>query len=252
MAETEADVILQTVGISKSFSGLHALTDINFKVRAGQLVGILGPNGAGKTTLLNVITGYLRPTAGQVLFEGQRIDGKRPFEICHAGVARTFQIVQPFLEMSIIDNVATGAFFGKAQRSARNAAMETCHRVLKIVGLEYKANDLAGSLSIGEKQRLELARAMATGPRLLLLDEVMGGLTGREVDETMEVVRRINQSGTTVIMIEHLVRVILDLADEAVVLNFGKELYVGAPRQAVLEPSVIESYLGKPLKRREA
>lgn len=250
MATRKSEVILQTVSISKSFGGLRALDNINIEVRAGQLVGILGPNGAGKTTLLNVITGYARPTSGQVLFEGKRIEGKKPFEICHAGVARTFQIVQTFMEMSVIDNVATGAFFGKSQRGERSAALDTCHEVLKLVRLEHKTNDLGGSLTIGEKQRLELARAMATRPRLLLLDEVMAGLTGREVDETMDVVRRINQSGTTVVMIEHLVRVILDLAEKVVVLNFGEELYVGDPRQAVLEPKVIESYLGKPLQRR--
>lgn len=238
--------------VSKSFGGLKAIDDVSLRVEAGQFLGIIGANGAGKTTLLNLVTGYLPPTSGTIEFEGQPIHRLPPYRVAHRGIGRTFQITQPFAEMSVLDNVMTGALFSRngARRSLRDARA-MCDEPLRLVGLTGEAGLPAGALTLGGKKKLELARVLATEPKLLLLDEVMGGLTRAEIDDLMASLRRIHAAGTTVVMIEHLVHVILDLCDHVFVLNFGRELFRGTPDDVVAHPEVVEAYLGKPLKARE-
>lgn len=245
--DANAPPLLQVEGLQKNFGGLRATNNLNFRVQENEFLGVIGPNGAGKTTLLNLLTGYTRPTAGTITFDGKRIDGLKPYEICRLGIARTFQIVQPFLEMTVTDNVLVGALFSRGYDMSIEQARELIIRPLELVGLAKKANVVAGELSLGEKKKLELARALATQPRLLFLDEVMAGSTRGEVDELVEVLRNIHASGTTVLMIEHLVHVIVELAQHVMVLNFGQKLYEGRPDDVVAHPDVIETYLGKPM-----
>jgi branched-chain amino acid transport system ATP-binding protein len=241
------DVMLEVNGLSKNFGGLAAVSNLSLTIRRGEIFGVIGPNGAGKTTLLNLITGYLAASKGSILFEGRELRGLSPSKICHRGIARTFQVVRPFVEMSVIDNVMTGALFAPTRRISMAEARIRAGSALDLVGLLDKRDMLAGELTIGEKKKLELARALATKPRLLFLDEVMAGLAGGEVEVLMDVVERVADSGTTILMIEHLVGVILALTDRVLVLDFGRELFQGAPEDVVAHPEVINSYLGKPL-----
>jgi branched-chain amino acid transport system ATP-binding protein len=241
--------MLKIRGLNKNFGGLMAIKDLNLDLDKGQLLGVIGPNGAGKTTLLNLITGYLTPTSGTVSLKDKDITGLKPFEICHLGVARTFQVVQPFTEMTVMDNVVTGALFSDKKSLSVVEARERCIDPLQKVGLLGKQDQLAGMLTLGEKKKLELARALATSPNLLFLDEVMAGLTRGEVEEMMDVLTEVSRSGVTILMIEHLVHVILALADRVFVLNFGEELFQGSPDEVMSHPEVIESYLGRPLEQ---
>jgi branched-chain amino acid transport system ATP-binding protein len=240
--------MLEVRDLSKSFGGLKAVSEVNLSVGRGEFVGVIGPNGAGKTTLMNLITGYMRPTSGDVLFEGRSIVGLPPYRISHRGVGRTFQVVRPFAEMSVEDNVMTGALFSGARTNSLAVARKAAELPMELTGLTAKRHVAAGALTLGEKKKLELARALATNPRLLLLDEVMGGVTRGEVGDLMEVLRRIHGAGVTIIMIEHLVEVIMELSQRVMVLNFGQKLFEGAPDAVVEHPAVIESYLGKPLE----
>jgi len=239
--------VLELKGLSKQFGGLRAISDLSFVVHQGEFFGIIGSNGAGKTTLLNLITGYLSPTAGTIAFEGRRVDGLRPFQICRLGIGRTFQVVQPLAEMSVEDNVVAGALFSSSERISVAEARRRAQSPLEMVGLSGRRAAPAGALSLAEKKKLELARVLATRPRLLLLDEVMGGLPPADVRELVAVLRRIHQSGATIVMIEHQIRVILELAQTVFVLNFGTRLLQGAPNEVVSHPDVIEAYLGRPL-----
>ena len=237
--------LLEVRNLSRNFGGLIATNNLSFAIRPHQFLGVIGPNGAGKTTLLNLITGYLRPSAGEILLEGRRIDGRQPYDTCALGVGRTFQVVQPFAEMSVADNVITGALFARGKRATVAEARERIRRPLELVGLARKSEMAAGSLTLGEKKRLELARALATEPKLLLLDEVMAGSTHAEVVDLMQVLRDIHAAGTTIVMIEHLVHVIVELAQRVVVLNFGEKLAEGTPAEILADPLVIETYLGQ-------
>ncbi len=238
--------MLEIRDVTKAFGGLKAISNLSARLERNQFLGVIGPNGAGKTTLLNLVTGYLRPTAGSIAFEGRVIDRLHPFEICRLGVARTFQVVRPFVEMSVEDNVMIGALFSGREQLGVSAARDRARKPLELVGLYDKRHFLAGALTLGEKKKLELARALATGPRLLLLDEVMAGLPQGEIDGLMEVLERIHEQGMTILMIEHLVHVIVRLAQHVVVLNFGEKLFEGPPGSVIEHPAVIESYLGKP------
>jgi branched-chain amino acid transport system ATP-binding protein len=243
----EVDAMLKVTNLSKSFGGLKAVDNLSFEVAAGQFFGIIGANGAGKTTLLNLITGYLPLSAGTIELEGKPIHGLPPYRVAHRGIGRTFQITQPFAEMSVLDNVMTGALFScNGQKRSLAEARALCDEPLRLVGLTAQADVPAGALTLGGKKKLELARALAMEPRLLLLDEVMGGLTPAEITDVMTTLRRIHAAGTTMIMIEHLVHVIVDICDHVLVMNFGRELYRGKPADVVAHPLVIEAYLGKP------
>jgi branched-chain amino acid transport system ATP-binding protein len=248
MSSDSSSVLLRTKDLSKRFGGLWALRDVNLTVQRGEILGIIGPNGAGKTTMINLLTGYFRPSNGSIEFDGRFIHDQKPFRLCHQGIGRTFQIVQPFTEMSVIENVMAGALFSDGALRPTSEARKIADRSTELVGLGRKRDYPAGILSIGEKKRLELARALATMPRLLILDEVMSGLTGTEVNDTMQIVRDVHQQGVTIILIEHLIKVVLSLSDSVFVLNFGEQIFFGSPAAVVNDAGVVEAYFGKGVK----
>jgi branched-chain amino acid transport system ATP-binding protein len=196
--------VLEVEDVSKRFGGLSAISDLSFNLARGEVLGIIGPNGAGKTTLLNLITGYDTPTAGSIRFEGRELSGLPPYAICRMGIARTFQVVRPFEEMSVADNIMTGALFSSNSYISSTQAQRRVDEALDMVDLTARRNALSTELTIGEKKKLELARALATKPRLILLDEVMSGLTGAEIDNIMDVIDHVADSGMTILMIEHI------------------------------------------------
>ncbi len=232
---------LRVEGVSKSFRGLLALDSVDLTVEPGQIVGLIGPNGAGKTTLFNIISGFLRPDAGRIAFGGRELVGLKPHQICRLGLARTFQIVKPFGQLSVLQNVAVGGF---CETGRPSAAEEESWRILEFVGLADKALDPAHSLTTPDRKRLEMARALATNPKLLLLDEVMAGLNPTEKDGVIELVRKIRQTGTAVLIIEHAMRVIMGLCDRIYVIQYGCRIAAGDPESICCDPKVIKAYLG--------
>ncbi len=233
--------MLEVRGIAKSFGGLAALTDVSFDVVAGRIVALIGPNGAGKTTLFAVISGFLAADAGTVRFDGAAIAGLKPHEICALGLVRTFQIVQPFAGLSVRENIAVGAHL---HHKARRRALAEAENVAERVGLGTRLDQPAATLTVAGRKRLELARALATRPRLLLLDEVMAGLNPTEIDEIVAIIRRIRDGGVTVLLIEHVMQAVMSLSDHAYVLNNGRIIAAGSPEAIAADPKVIEAYLG--------
>jgi branched-chain amino acid transport system ATP-binding protein len=235
--------LLEVRGMSKAFRGLRAVQDVSFDVAEGAIAAMIGPNGAGKTTCFNVVAGVFPPDAGEVSLGGRRITGLRAHEVCRAGIGRTFQVVKPFPQMTVLDNVVVGAL-NAATRVAD--ARHEARRLLELLHLDGKGGVLAASLTLPERKRLEVARAMATRPRLLLLDEVMAGLRPTEVDEMVGVFRRINrETGLTILLIEHVMRAVMALAARVVVLHHGEKICDGTPQEVVRDPAVLECYLGE-------
>jgi len=238
--------VLELAGVTKRFGGVAALSDLSLQVPEGQILGLIGPNGAGKTTLLNCISGVYRPDAGSITFQGRPIDGLPPHQIARLGIGRTFQVVKPFASMTVRENAAVGGLFGSAQAHlAPKAAFAWADEVLETVGLAPKAGLTVGSLTIPDRKRLEVARALATKPRLLLLDEVMAGLNPVEVDEALEVVRKVHAGGITIVLIEHVMRVVVGVCDRVIVLHMGQRLAEGTPDEVLQDRRVIEAYLGE-------
>ncbi len=234
--------LLEVNGISKSFSGLKAVQNVTFEVPEGKIVGLIGPNGAGKTTCFNMIAGVYKTDTGSVQLNGARIDGKRPDEICKAGIGRTFQIVKPFAGLSVLDNVVVGALNATSSvREARRNADE----VLEILGLAPKRMQAASTLTLPDRKRLEVARALATRPKLLLLDEVMAGLRPTEVDQIVSVLLDLNKRGLSILLIEHVMRAVMALSGHVIVLHHGELISRGTPDEIAKDPKVLECYLGE-------
>ncbi len=233
--------ILQIRNLSKSFGGVAANVDISFDVQPGEILGLIGPNGAGKSSLFNSISGAVTPDKGEVLLDGKRISGLGPVAAANAGIARTFQVVRSFDSMTVLENVMVGGFL---RNPASAAAMDRARDVLTFCGLAKRTDSPAHSLTPPEKRRLEVARALATQPRILLLDEVLTGLTPTEARAGVQLIRDVRDSGVTVVMVEHVMEVLLPLIDRAVVLHLGRKLTEGLPAAIVREPDVIRAYLG--------
>jgi len=241
--------VLELLRISKIFGGVQALVDVDFNVKKGEIAGLIGANGAGKTTLFSVIPGFHAPTAGSVHFKGENVTGWKPYEICRKGLVRTFQVVRPFPRMTVLRNVAIGKLYGKVRLRDEKRAEREAYEILEFVGLVHKAHVAAAGLTMADRKRLELARSLATEPELLLLDEVLAGLTPAETVEAMNLVREINQRlGITIFMVEHVMKAVVGLCDRIMALHYGCKIAEGTPREIAGNPAVIEAYLGEELE----
>lgn len=240
-----ASVILSGEGVTKFFGGLRALHEVSFDLNEGEILGLIGPNGSGKTTLFNMITGVYRPTRGRIKFDSKDITGLKPHKICRMGIGRTFQLVKSFENLTAEENVAVGSLFGRNSLKNTRQAKEESRKILDFVGLQGSATIPSKSLTLADRRRLELARAVACQPRVLLLDEVMAGLSETETAEAVGLVRKVRKElGISVFLIEHVMRAVMNLSDRIIVLNYGQKIAEGSPKEIAEAPSVVEAYLG--------
>jgi len=234
--------MLEIRDLTKDFGGLRAVDSLDLTIGKGEILGLIGPNGAGKSTVFNCVAGLFPPSTGEVLFDGKRINGEKPWNLCKAGLARTFQIVRPFATKSVLFNVMVGAF---AVTDDTDEARERAIEVLDFLHLKKRMDMRAGNLTIADRKRLEIARALATNPKLLLLDEVMAGLRPTEVDEVIAIIRELKSRGMTIFVIEHIMRAIMALSDRLVVIQFGRKICEGEPEAVACDENVIKAYLGE-------
>ena len=248
-----SEALLRVCGVGMRFGGLAALADVSFEVERGSVLGLIGPNGSGKTTLMNVISGVYKPTSGEVRFAGRPISDVPPYDISQLGIARTFQVVKPFANLTVRENVAVGAMYGRDGRKRPvRACFEKAQELLERVGLARVAERPASDLTVPDRKRLEVAKALALDPQVLLLDEVMAGLNATEVDQALELLRSVHASGVTLIVVEHLMKAIMSISTTVVVLAEGRKIAQGRPHEVVRSPQVIEAYLGSRFAKRQA
>jgi len=227
------------------FGGLRALAGVDFALEEEGILGLIGPNGSGKTTLFNVITGFLKPTSGKVIFGGEDITGHAPYKACKAGIARTFQLSRTFSSMTVLDNVAITLMNGREPLNSMKQARADAERILALTGLTEKRLMKSGTLGLVDRKRVELARALGAKPKLLLLDEMMAGLNLREIEDVMKLVQEIRNAGTAIIVVEHVMKAVLGISDKVMVLSVGQKIFEGTPREVINDQQVIEAYLGE-------
>jgi len=234
--------LIEVKNVSKHFGGLAAIKDVSFEIKSGEILGLIGPNGAGKTTLFNVVNGFYSPTKGEVSFKGKRISNLQPHEICKLGIARTFQVVKPLQRMSVLDNVVASAFLRAKNKSE---AVQIASETLKFTGLYEDKDIISKGLPLGKRKKLEIARALATKPEVLLLDESFAGLNHSELNDSIEIIKKIKERGITIMIIEHHMKVIMAISDRIVVINYGEKIAEGPSQEIRNNPLVIEAYLGE-------